>query len=82
MPLEFKARRSIACSATSTACSTRSRSTVSRLISGRRRYANLGPIPLADLRAGWDLHVEFGLSHPAIYLLMYASLDPAEIPRC
>jgi len=30
--------------------------------------------PVEDLRTGWDLHVEFGLSHPAIYLLMYA--DP------
>jgi len=27
--------------------------------------------PLADLRAGWDLAVEFGLAHPALYALMY-----------
>lgn len=27
--------------------------------------------PIADLRAGWDLHVEFGLSHPAFYVLMF-----------
>lgn len=32
--------------------------------------------PLDDLRMGWDLHVEFGLSHPAIYALMYG--DPRE----
>jgi AcrR family transcriptional regulator len=25
-----------------------------------------------SLRAGWDLHVEFGLLNPALYLLMYA----------
>ncbi len=35
-----------------------------------------GQDPVEDLRAGWDLHVEFGLSHPAIYLLMYAEPRP------
>lgn len=29
--------------------------------------------PLADLRAGWDRHVEFGLTHPAFYQLMYGA---------
>lgn len=28
--------------------------------------------PVADLRAGWDLHIDFGLTNPALYLLMYA----------
>ena len=27
--------------------------------------------PIADLRAGWDLAVEFGLANPALYTLMY-----------
>ncbi|MEU4519115.1 TetR/AcrR family transcriptional regulator [Amycolatopsis sp. NPDC024027] len=27
--------------------------------------------PVDDLRAGWDLAVEFGLTHPALYALMY-----------
>ncbi|MGW0087228.1 TetR/AcrR family transcriptional regulator [Streptomyces sp. NPDC003393] len=27
--------------------------------------------PLADLRRSWDLHVEFGLSRPGFYILMY-----------
>jgi AcrR family transcriptional regulator len=27
--------------------------------------------PVDDLRDGWDLHVEFGVQHPALYLLMY-----------
>lgn len=27
--------------------------------------------PLADLRAGWNTHVDFGLDHPAFYTLMY-----------
>lgn len=36
---------------------------------------NVDPNPddqIADLRAGWDLAVEFGLSNPALYTLMYA----------
>ena len=35
-----------------------------------------GQDPVEDLRTGWDLHVEFGLSHAAIYLLMYADPRP------
>ncbi len=35
-----------------------------------------GRDPVEDLRTGWDLHVAFGLSHPAIYLLMYAEPRP------
>jgi AcrR family transcriptional regulator len=27
--------------------------------------------PIADLRAGWDTHVDFGLANPAVYTLMY-----------
>lgn len=29
-----------------------------------------------SLRAGWKLHVEFGLTHPELYLLMYADPHP------
>ncbi len=35
-----------------------------------------GQDPVEELRTGWDLHVEFGLNHPAIYLLMYAEPRP------
>ncbi len=28
--------------------------------------------PIEALRAGWDLHIDFGLTSPSIYLLMYA----------
>lgn len=35
-----------------------------------------GQDPVEDLRKGWDLHVAFGLSHPAIYMLMYADPRP------
>jgi AcrR family transcriptional regulator len=36
---------------------------------------------LDDLRAGWDLHVAFGLENPAIYLLMYGEPDPGSTAR-
>ncbi|GII88196.1 TetR family transcriptional regulator [Sphaerisporangium siamense] len=32
--------------------------------------------PVADLRRGWDLHVGFGLSRPAFYVLMYGDAHP------
>ena len=28
--------------------------------------------PVEALRRGWDQHIEFGLQHPMLYLLMYA----------
>jgi AcrR family transcriptional regulator len=31
---------------------------------------------VADLRRGWDLHVGFGLSRPAFYVLMYGDARP------
>lgn len=33
-----------------------------------------------DLRRGWDVHVEFGLTNPAIYALMYGNLRPGRRP--
>jgi AcrR family transcriptional regulator len=30
--------------------------------------------PVADLRRGWDLHVELGLARPALYRLMYGRM--------
>jgi AcrR family transcriptional regulator len=32
--------------------------------------------PVEDLRNGWDLHVEFGLSRPEFYVLMYGDARP------
>lgn len=32
--------------------------------------------PVADLRAGWDLHLSFGLANPALYGLMYGDPHP------
>ncbi|RCG25348.1 TetR/AcrR family transcriptional regulator [Sphaerisporangium album] len=34
--------------------------------------------PIGDLRRGWDLHVGFGLSRPAFYVLMYGDAHPGE----
>lgn len=32
--------------------------------------------PVADLRRGWDLHVGFGLAHPALYSLVFGDHRP------
>ncbi|WP_017596174.1 TetR/AcrR family transcriptional regulator [Nocardiopsis potens] len=36
--------------------------------------------PVADLRRGWDLHVDFGLARPALYVLMYGTPRPGRRP--
>lgn len=38
------------------------------------------PDPVENLRAGWDLHVEFGLTHPDLYALMYGNPRPVASP--
>ena len=35
-----------------------------------------GDDPVGDLRAGWDLHIGFGLANPALYSLMYGDPRP------
>lgn len=32
--------------------------------------------PVAELRAGWDLHIEFGLANPGLFALMYGDPQP------
>lgn len=32
--------------------------------------------PVEDLRHGWDLHISFGVAHPAMYALMYGDPRP------
>lgn len=39
-----------------------------------------GDDPVADLRAGWDLHVGLGLANPALYVLMYGDPRPGAAP--
>jgi len=36
--------------------------------------------PVADLRAGWDLHIGFGLANLALYALMYGDPQPGAMP--
>ena len=36
--------------------------------------------PVEALRSGWDHHVEFGLSNPALYTLMYGEPRPGNKP--
>lgn len=36
--------------------------------------------PVGDMRRGWDTHVDFGLRHPAFYLLMYGTDRPGRRP--
>lgn len=36
--------------------------------------------PIAALRAGWDLHLAFGLANPAVYALMYGDPRPGARP--
>jgi AcrR family transcriptional regulator len=36
--------------------------------------------PVDDMRRGWDAHVDFGLKHPAFYLLMYGTDRPGHRP--
>ena len=37
--------------------------------------------PVDALRAGWDLHVGFGLDNPALYTLMYGDPRPGDVPE-
>ncbi|MFI6348928.1 TetR/AcrR family transcriptional regulator [Streptomyces sp. NPDC050560] len=39
-----------------------------------------GGDPVEDMRRGWDTHVEFGLRHSALYLLMYGPDRPGRRP--
>jgi AcrR family transcriptional regulator len=36
--------------------------------------------PVDDMRRGWDAHVDFGLRHPAFYLLMFGTDRPGRRP--
>ncbi|MFD4640146.1 TetR/AcrR family transcriptional regulator [Lentzea sp. NPDC058436] len=36
--------------------------------------------PVEDMRRGWDAHVDFGLNHPALYLLMFGTDRPERRP--
>jgi AcrR family transcriptional regulator len=42
----------------------------------RKKDRKPSPDPVENLRAGWDLHIDFGLSNPALYALMYGDPKP------
>lgn len=42
----------------------------------KKKVRKLTRDPVEDLRAGWDLRVEFGLDSPALYSLMYGDPHP------
>ncbi|MBE1501491.1 AcrR family transcriptional regulator [Amycolatopsis lexingtonensis] len=35
-----------------------------------------GGDPVDRIREGWDRHVEYGLAHPAFYVLLYGQIEP------
>ncbi|MFC4051783.1 TetR/AcrR family transcriptional regulator [Actinomadura syzygii] len=43
-----------------------------RYLASKRAQAPTGD-PVDDLRQGWDVHVEFGRTHPELYTLMYGT---------
>ena len=42
----------------------------------RKRVPETTEDPVESLRIGWRLHIDFGLSHPELYLLMYGEPHP------
>jgi AcrR family transcriptional regulator len=45
-----------------------------------KRTRSREPDPVNDLRRGWDLHVEFGLTNPGVYALLYGDPRPDNRP--
>jgi AcrR family transcriptional regulator len=45
-----------------------------------KRRAVLTDDPVQDLRESWDLHVDFGLTHPDCYVLAYVQPRPGKMP--
>jgi AcrR family transcriptional regulator len=45
----------------------------------KRNLARTGD-PVSDMRRAWDAHVDFGLRHPAFYLLMFGTGRPGRRP--
>ncbi|MFD6530991.1 TetR/AcrR family transcriptional regulator [Streptomyces sp. NPDC060184] len=54
---------------------------------GFRRYLEVkaelftGEDPVQALRDAWDLHIRFGLEHPAYYTLVYGRVRPGHMPQ-
>jgi AcrR family transcriptional regulator len=50
-----------------------------RYLAGKHALAPTAD-PVDDMRRGWDMHVDFGLRHPAFYLLMFGADRPGRRP--
>jgi AcrR family transcriptional regulator len=50
-----------------------------RYLAGKHAVAPTAD-PVEDMRRGWDAHVDFGLRHPAVYLLMFGTDRPGRRP--
>jgi AcrR family transcriptional regulator len=50
-----------------------------RYLAGKHALAPTAD-PVDDMRRGWDMHVDFGLRHPAFYLLMFGADRPGHRP--
>lgn len=46
----------------------------------RERSLAASEQPVADLRRLWDSHVQFGLDHPQLYLVMFGNIRPERRP--
>lgn len=51
----------------------------SEYLEGERSLASSGR-PVEDLRRHWDNHVQFGLDHPHLYLVMFGNIRPERRP--
>ncbi|WP_026550666.1 TetR/AcrR family transcriptional regulator [Arthrobacter sp. Br18] len=51
----------------------------SEYLEGERNLASSGQ-PVEDLRRHWDNHVQFGLDHPHLYLVMFGNIRPERRP--
>ena len=45
-----------------------------------KRRAPITDDPVQDFRDSWDLHVDFGLTHPDCYILAYVQAGPGRMP--
>jgi AcrR family transcriptional regulator len=52
---------------------------LTRYLQDKRRVA-VTDDPVQDLRESWDLHVDFGLTHPDCYVLAYVQPRPGKMP--
>src|ERR1700754_131567 len=50
-----------------------------RYIEEKRQLIEASQDPVTDLRRLWDLHVDFGVTHPDGYVLAYGQMRPGRV---